>query len=70
MKFTNSLLQLPSDLSIYPALQPLCGLGLSQECPKPLTVSRLSLPVRYPGLNGGRLHAISPTTPPLSLWTA
>ena len=21
----------------YPALQPLCGLGLPQECPKPLT---------------------------------
>ena len=29
----------------------LCGLGLPQECPKPLAVSRLRLPVRYPGLN-------------------
>ena len=62
-------------LLTYPALQPLCGLGLPQECPKPLTVSRLHLPVRYPGLNDGRLHAIlppqfGPTTPPLSLWTA
>ena len=46
-------------LLTYPALQPLCGLGLPQECPKPLTISRLRLPVRYPGLNGERLHAIS-----------
>ena len=59
----------------YPALLPLSGLGLPKECPKPLTVSRLRLPVRYPGFNGGRLHAIlppqfGPTMPPLSLWTA
>ena len=44
----------------YQALQPLYGIGLPQECPKPLTVSHLRLPVQYPGLNGGCLHAILP----------
>ena len=56
-------------LLAYPVLPPLCGLGLHQQCPKPLTVSRLRLPVRYLGFHGGRLHAILPpqfgtTTPP------
>ena len=59
----------------YLALQTLYGLGLTQECPKSLTVSRLRLPVRYSGLIDGSLHAIfssqfGPTTSPLSLWTA
>ena len=31
------------NLLTYPALQPLCGLGLPQECPKPFAVSRLRL---------------------------
>ena len=39
------------------------------------SVSCLRLPIRYPGINGGRRNAISrpqfgPSTPPLSLWTA
>ena len=42
------------------ALLPLCGLGLPLKCPKSLTDSRVRLPVRYPGLNGGLLHAILP----------
>ena len=46
----NHPLNLFSYLLTYSALQPLCGLGLPQECPKPPTVSRLRLPVRYPGL--------------------
>ena len=44
----------------------------TSECLKSLTVSPLRLPVYYPGLNGGRLHAIlppqfGPTTPPMPL---